>query len=267
MSAPGSNQFEYVDGQLRPTHAAFFADVAVANDHVVSEGQPTLDIPYGPHPRQTLDLFRTGATRRGVVLYFHAGYWQSRDKSGFSFLAPPLAADGWDVAIVNYPLAPETRVPFIVAAARASLNAVAALTGNAPQILAGHSAGAHLAAELGMTAAAEGVTVAGILAISGVFDLAPLIDTTLNAKLGLDPESARAASPLHRILPGAPPAIFAVGAQETAAFRDQNARMHHAWSAAANAASLITVPDADHFSVLHALTRDDGILREALRQF
>ncbi|MCZ8171347.1 MAG: hypothetical protein O9272_06365, partial [Brevundimonas sp.] len=85
-----ANQFEYIDGQLRPSHPALFEQFAAQNERAVSAGQPELDLAYGPHPRQTLDLFRTGQPRRGVVAYFHAGYWQSRDKSGFRFLAPPL---------------------------------------------------------------------------------------------------------------------------------------------------------------------------------
>ena len=88
MNFDASNQFEYIDGQLRPAHAALFERIAAANDQAIKDGQPTLDIAYGPHPRQTMDLYRTPGKRRAIVAYFHAGYWQSRDKSGFCFLAP-----------------------------------------------------------------------------------------------------------------------------------------------------------------------------------
>ena len=262
-----SNQFEYIDGQLRPAHAALFEQIAAENDRAVKEGQPTLDIAYGRHPRQTLDLFRTPRRRRATVAYFHAGYWQSRDKDGFRFLAPPLLADGFDVAIINYPLSPDMGVNDIVVAAYASLPALAALTGNAPLILVGHSAGAQIAVELGMSAPTADRMVTGVMAISGVFDLAPLIGTSVNEKLALDAVAARAASPLHRVVSGAPRAIFAVGALETRAFRDQTARMSEAWAGAGNANAQITVPDADHFSILNALCREDGMLRAAIRDF
>ena len=267
MNFGTSNQFEYIEGQLRPAHAALFAHIAAENDRAVIEGQPTLDIAYGRHPRQTLDLFRTPRRRRGVVGYFHAGYWQSRDKSGFRFLAPPLVADGFDVAIINYPLSPDMGVNDIVVAASASLAALAALTENAPLILVGHSAGAQIAVELGMYAHTDDWKVAGVMAISGVFDLAPLIDTSVNEKLALDAVAARAASPLHRVVSGAPPVLFAVGALETRAFRDQTARMSEAWAGAGNANAHVTVPDADHFSILNELSREDGMLRAALRDF
>ena len=266
MNFGTSNQFEYIDGQLRPAHAALFEHLAVANDQAIKDGQPTLDISYGPHPRQTMDLYRTRGDRRATVAYFHAGYWQSRDKSGFRFLAPSLAADGFDVALVNYPLSPDMGISEIVAASYAALPALAALTENAPLILIGHSAGAQIAIELGMRAKNADWTVSGILAISGVFDLVPLIGTSVNEKLGLDLASARAASPLHRVDPGAPPAIFAVGALETQAFRDQTAAMSEAWRWSGNSAALVTVPEADHFSILNELCGDTGSLRMAVSE-
>ena len=182
-------------------------------------------------------------------------------------MAPPLAADGFDVAIINYPLSPDMGVNDIVVAANASLAALAALTENAPLILVGHSAGAQIAVELGMSAHTADWLVTGVLAISGVFDLAPLIDTSVNEKLALDALAARAASPLHRVVSGAPRAIFAVGALETRAFRDQTARMSEAWAGAGNANALMTVPDADHFSILDELCREDGMLRAAIGDF
>ena len=259
-----SNQFAYIDGQLRPSHPALSERYAAESERAVREGQPELDLPYGPHPRQTLDLFRTAQPRRGTVAYFHAGYWQSRDKSGFRFLAPALTADGFDVALVNYPLGPEASVAEITAAARAALPALADLTGHAPLILAGHSAGAQLAIDLAMDPPAGAPAIAGILAISGVFDLEPLLGTTVNARLGLDPATARAASPLHRVLPGGPHTAFAVGALETEAFRNQTAAMTRAWAEAGNPATEITVADADHFSILATLCSEDGPLRAAI---
>ena len=267
MNFGASNQFEYIEGQLRPAHAALFELIAVANDRAVKDGQPTLDIAYGRHPRQTMDLFRTASERRATVAYFHAGYWQTRDKSGFRFLAPSLTADGFDVAIVNYPLSPDMGVSDIVTASFASIPALATLTGNAPLILIGHSAGAQIAIEIGMFSHKVDWIVKGVMAISGVFDLAPLIDTSVNEKLGLDPASARAASPLHRVVSGAPPAIFAVGALETRAFREQTAAMSEVWACAGNATALVTVPNVDHFSILNELCRDDGMLRAAIRDF
>ena len=83
-----SNQFEYIDGQLRPAQDALFNQIAANNDRAVADAKPDLDIAYGRHPRQRLDLFRTERKRRGAVAYFHAGYWQSRDKERLSVSGP-----------------------------------------------------------------------------------------------------------------------------------------------------------------------------------
>jgi arylformamidase len=255
MAGEDDAQFQYVAGQLRPTHAALLERFAADNARAEAAGAPQRDMRYGPHPRQTLDLFKTNGARRGLIAYFHAGYWQSRDKSGFSFLAPPLTQAGFDVAILNYPLAPESSVPEIVSAARGGLHLLGDLAAGAPLLLAGHSAGAQIAIELAMGAADR---IAAVLAISGVYDLVPLLGTTLNDKLGLDPDTARAASPLHRVVPNGPPVLFAVGESETRAFRDQTAAMAQAWAAAGNSQSAVTVPGADHFTILTEMTRADG---------
>lgn len=261
MSATGSAQFDYLDGQLRATHPALFERFAAESSAAVEACAPSLDLPYGPHPRQRFDLFRAEGTRRATVAYFHGGYWQSRDKADFRFLAPPLMADGFDVALANYPLCPEASVAEIVEAAKALPGAL-----EGPLVLMGHSAGGQIAVELAMVARERRWDVAGVLAISGVFDLVPLVGTTLNARLALDEASAAAASPLQRIGPDLPPAVFAVGGDETASFLGQTRRMARAWEAAGNPAWQLTAPGADHFSVLECLSGESG-LRAALRRF
>jgi len=85
--------------------------------------------------------------------------------------------------------------------------------------VAGHSAGGDLAAELLATDwLALGVPanlVRGITAISGVFDLAPLIETSINDKLGLDQKSARQCSPLLHSPTNSAPVAVAVDGDET----------------------------------------------------
>ncbi|MCW3848586.1 alpha/beta hydrolase [Sphingomonas sp. LB-2] len=261
-----SAQHDYFDGQLRASHPALFERYAAASAAAVEEGA-SLDLRYGPHPRQTLDLFRSLTPPRATILYLHAGYWQSRDKSGFRFIAPPLTADGFDVALVNYPLCPEVGVAEIVAATLAGMPRIVVLLGDAPIVLAGHSAGAQIAVEIGMAARGQGWRVAGIVSISGVFDLVPLIGTSINDRLALDEQAARQASPLFRVAPDSPPALFAVGEEETAGFRAQTRRMGEAWAAAGNDARQIVVPGADHFSILGELGDGANPLGAAVRGF
>ncbi len=104
-----------------------------------------------------------------------------------------------------------------------------------------------------------------MLALSGVYDLLPLVDTPLNERLRLDAASAVAASPLDRLPHGLPPAVFAVGAAETEAFRTQTARMHEAWLGAGGQSRHLLVPEADHMTLLRHFAPPDPLLTEAAR--
>lgn len=249
-------RWNYMDGQLRPTHPALLDRFAADSAAAVAQHRPDLDLAYGPHPRMVFDGFRATTPWRGTLLWFHAGYWQSRDKATFRFLAPPLLALGLDVALVNYPLCPEVSLAELLAATRDAVPAVAAWSGHsgAGLIAAGHSAGGHIAAELALA----GLPLAAVAAFSGIYDLAPLVATPLNDRLRLDAETARALSPLHRLRPGLPPAVFAVGSAETPAFLAQNAAMATAWGAPCHVEL-----GADHFSLLDAVP---AILRPLLER-
>ena len=261
---------QYMTGQLRPTHPALLADFEQSSLEATQTLAPTLDIAYGPHPRQRFDVF-AGPEGAATIAFFHAGYWQSRDKSTFRFLAAPWVAAGFSVALVNYPLCPEVDMAALTEAVRAFppvfIDRMAALGRSRSLVAAGHSAGAHLAVELALTDwRARGLSenpIRAVIGLSGVYDLAPLIGTPLNDKLKLDAASARAASPVARVLSGMPPALFAVGGAETDAFLRQNAAMASAWSAAGNSAQALIVDGADHFSLLSALTVAGSPLSEA----
>ncbi|MDB5848975.1 MAG: hypothetical protein JWP29_2727, partial [Rhodoferax sp.] len=209
---------------------------------------------------------------RATLVFFHAGYWQSRDKSTFRFIAPAFTPHGVQVALVNYPLCPHVSLADLVAAARRATTAVRAhaLALNPtvlPLIAAGHSAGAHIAVELACTRwqqPALAPVVRGVVALSGVYDLAPLLGTTLNTHLGLDEAGALRHSPLWRVPPVAPPALFAVGGTETPAFLAQSQAMHDAWREAGHASLLHTVDGADHFTLLQALVDADSALHQGV---
>ena len=266
----GELEFQYVAGQGRATYLALFEEYRAACSHAESLDGWTWDVPYGPHARETMDLRPASADRRGTLIYLHAGYWQSRDKSQFRFIAPALNEAGFDVALANYPLCPEVSIGEIVdsvsrlpAAVRAALPPEAA---SAPLIVAGHSAGAHLAVEMVVQPLRTGggsAGVDGILGISGVYDLVPLIVTTLNAKLRLDEPAAVRFSPRLHLRGPLPPAAFVVGGQETCAFLQQTRDMAHAWRTFA-ACQLAAVAGEDHFTVLQSLCAPDGLLRSLL---
>lgn len=254
-------QFEYVEGQARPGFPALLAEYQQRSDQVATQPGNVLDQPYGPHARQRFDFFPASGPAAGVLLYFHAGYWQSRDKAQFRFLAPFFQARGLHFVAVNYPLCPEVSLAALMHAVLPSVPAVRSHLashglGGLPLVVAGHSAGGHLAAEIALATHAEGVGVQGVLGISGVYDPEPLVATTLNQKLLLTEDTAAQASVVRRVRPGLPPGLWVVGGAETPAFLAQNAAMHAAWQGAGNASASVEVPEADHFTVLGALAPD-----------
>lgn len=259
-------QFQYVHGQSRPGFPSLLAEYEAESLLAVAAGPCALDQRYGASERQTFDFFPARGTARGTLAYFHAGYWQSRDKSTFRFIAPAFADIGLNVALVNYPLCPSVSLPELVVAASACVPAIRRFStgGTAvPLVLAGHSAGAHIAVELALAdehAASTGRAIDGVVAMSGIFDLAPLVGTSLNDKLRLDAASAAACSPLRRVRAHAPPMLVVVGEEETPAFIDQSRRLHEAWTEAGNRSALHLAPGADHFSLLRHFASPAGPL-------
>ena len=258
--------FQYMTGQLSPSQPPLLAAYEREGAEALAALRPDLDLSYGPHPRQRFDLFRATSSR-GLLAYLHAGYWQSRDKAQFRFVAVPFVAAGLSVAVINYPLCPDVSLAELTQAVRGVVPALLATADARSVVVAGHSAGAHLAVELAMTnwaaLSGEAAPIAGLVGLSGVYDLQPLLATPLNEKLRLDPASAAAASPLDRVTRGLPPALLAVGGAETAAFADQTARMAAAWRSAGNITHVVVEPAADHFSLLRGFTTTGATLFRA----
>lgn len=256
-------EFEYVSGQGRQSFGELIGRFECQSTRVKAFLTGFLDQPYGTGARQTFDFFNAIADPVATLIYFHAGYWQSRDKSTFCFLAEKLCEVGFNVALVNYPLCPAVTIGQIVEITRGCVPAIMrASTCEDGQIskviLAGHSAGAHLAVELSMTdwATYDGSRpdIAGLVAISGIYDLEPLVSTSLNRNLRLSSEEARTLSPLWRARPGLAPALFVAGETETWSFLRQTESMHAVWAMAGNDSEIMTCNGDDHFSVLLQLT-------------
>jgi acetyl esterase/lipase len=215
-----------------------------------------LDIPYGPHPRERLDLFAPPGRPAGVIVLFHGGYWKAFEKSAWSWMAEGALAHGWAVALPSYPLAPEARISEIAfCAARAAKAAAARIPG--PVVLSGHSAGGHLACRLMCEGAALATDVtarvARVVSVSGVHDLRPLLRTAMNATLRLDAAEAAAESPAL-LTPREGLRLTAwVGGAELPEFRRQTALIANIWTGLGADAEAAEAPGRHHFDVIDAL--------------
>lgn len=240
-----------------PDHPAVMARWR-ADAEAARRAHPPERIAYGPGARETLDWFsaRAGAP---VAVFIHGGYWQALDPSWFSWIAPPLLSHGVSVVLPAYDLCPDVRLGQIVRQMREATELIRDRTGRRP-VVTGHSAGGHLAACL----LSEGRASAA-LAISGLFDLTPLISTSLNTALGLDANEAAALSPVHWPVPnGSTPGgtvlDCVVGGDETAAFIDQSEAMARLWGTRGVETRLERLPGLNHFTVLDPLADADSPL-------
>ncbi|MCL4768123.1 MAG: alpha/beta hydrolase [Hyphomicrobiaceae bacterium] len=258
------HESEYNNRRRVPEHPAIMAHWAAASARVRSSVACELGQPYGPGPRHRYDLFgpANGAPDGPLVVYIHGGYWQRGDRADFSFTAEALVALGATVALPSYTLCPDASVAGITDEIRRFLTSLWERLRRRP-VVVGHSAGGHLAAAMIATDWAQLGAPADLVragfAISGVFDLAPLIPTSLNEALRLTPEAAREASPLLWPPPSADRTfVAAVGDAESAEFLRQSREIVAAWSAAGLDAECMLVPGANHFTVVNELTRPDS---------
>jgi arylformamidase len=220
-----------------------------------------LDIPYALAARTVFDLYPAADPAAPCLVFIHGGYWQRNSRDLFACFAEGPAAAGWSVAMPGHTLAPEASLTRIVDEIGQALDWLAehgpahGIAG--PLVLAGWSAGAHLAAmQLHHPAVVAG------LAISGVYELGPIRDTGLNGALHLTDAEVASLSPL-RLPVVAKPLTIAYGSAERPALI-HDARDFHALRSAHHAPGpLLPVARAEHFSILNELRRPGGALVRA----
>ena len=259
-----SLESEYNNRALVPDHLAIFARWRESSTSFRAQANAELDLRYGTAERHRLDLFHA-KNPRGTVVFIHGGYWRSLDKSDFSFVAAPFVADGLSVAAFNYRLCPEGCIADAIDDCRAALVWLFA-NGHKHGVpvnrvaLTGHSAGGHLVSMLFATdwtrRDVDPSRIVGGVALSGVFDLTPLLNCSMNADLQLDAATARAASPIHRRSKLAAPLHLAVGADESHAFIEQSRQLQRAWPATCPVAEEIA--DRNHFTIVDEFIRPES---------
>ena len=271
MTTPAATDYEaeYNNRNRVPEHFEINERWALLASAYRLAGDSRMNQPYGKRERQKYDVFRVQDDDAPLVAYIHGGYWQRGDRKDYSFIARELNANGITVAIPSYTLCPAVSVMEIADEIQMCLATLWRETGKRP-VVAGHSAGGHLTAEM---LARDWTNFPGVpkdlvrrgCAISGVFDLAPLIGTSINEAVGLTPGAARAASPLFR--PPPPTGrrfVAAVGGAESDEFIRQSREVADKWREAGVDARCEIVPGANHFTVVDELIRPGSPLLNAI---
>jgi arylformamidase len=259
-----------------PDFASHFEEWGRRSAQVRERLDGYLDVPYGSHPMEKLDLFRAKGPSRALLMFIHGGYWRALDKSQHSFVAEPFVDAGVTVAMINYALCPSVTVEDIV---RQVLQATAWLYRNGSNFgapggslhVAGHSAGGHLTA---MTMAAQwprfapdlpAKVVKGALAVSGLFDVEPVMNTpSVNVDVRLTTAMARRVSPAFMPPATDAPLYLAVGGKEQEGFHEQHRLMKRAWGSTVRGE--FPCPEDNHFSILGRLAdKDSALFKGALK--
>lgn len=156
-----------------------------------------------------------------LLVFVHGGYWQALSAAESLFLAADLVPAGWAFAAVEYTLAPRGTIDEMVLECTRALAQLGG--GRRRVVLVGHSAGAHLVAMAALVQKPP-LRVDTVVLVSGVYDLRPLVHTSINAPLGLDEAHAARLSPLAA--PTVVPAdvVVAWAESDTPAFIDQSRR-------------------------------------------
>ena len=200
--------------------SAFFATLNIGKG-----ARPDIER-YGEHPSQVLDVYRA---ERGdaapVVVFFYGGRWQAGKRSDYAFVGRALAARGVTALIVDYRYYPEVRFPTFVDDAALAIawahEHAAQIGGDAERVyVAGHSAGAHIAALIGTDARylrAVGMAprdLAGVIGIAGPYDFLPLTEDDLKDIFGPEarwPES----QPVNFVDGDEPPFLLLHGSDDS----------------------------------------------------
>ena len=268
MDATVDYEVEYNNRARVPEHPAHIAGWA-RDAAAYRERQPPRSISYGPGARNTIDLF-PGNRDGALVAFIHGGYWQALDGSYFSHLAGGLNAHGIGVAIPSYDLCPDVGIEQIILQMRMASRELARL--GRPLVMSGHSAGGHLAACMLATdwpqfdASLPRDLVSAAYAISGLFDLTPLVETSINKAMHLDHATARAVSPLFWNAPVRGSLDALVGENESAEYFRQSRTIVARWGVTGFAARFDTVADANHFTAIAPLANPDTPMVQRLRE-
>lgn len=258
-----------------PDFDAIAAEIADRSAWLAARSMLWAGSSYGPGARERIDILLPSNLRAGapIHMFVHGGYWRSGEKEAYTCVAAPVLAVGGIAAIIEYDLMPGTRLGTLVGQVR---RAAAWLAAQAPGLgadparltVSGHSAGAHLASYLAATGPSDPqpptTPVAGLLLLSGIYDLSGIPASFLKDEARMTPAEAAAWSPLTSHQHGTAKRIIALGADETPPFHVQAARLHRQYGAIGIDSRLMVQPYLNHMSVVLDLADPGQPLGQAL---
>ncbi len=225
------------------------------------------DVPYGEGDRRKLDVYvptgvQPSAEPRPVVMFFYGGSWNSGTRKGYDFVGRALAARGFVTIIPDYRLVPDVRFPAFVedgAAAVRWAQANAGEFGGDPDgiVLAGHSAGAYIAAMLAVDdrwLRGDRDGVRGVVGLAGPYDFAPFDGPVTRDAFGNWPDPAQT-QPINFADAGDPPALLLTGADDDTVDPANSETLARKLREAGVAAQVKRYPDVGHVGIVTSIAK------------
>jgi arylformamidase len=259
---------EYNNRARVPEHPEIIAGWARDASAYRQTASCELGVSYGPSSRQQYDLFRPQTMKAdALAVFFHGGYWQALDPSFFSHMARGLNARGVAVAVVGYDLCPQVGIADIIGQTRFACAELHRRFG-LPLVTFGHSAGGHLAACMLATDwrdaghdLPERLVRAGY-GVSGLYNLKPLTETSVNTALKLTFEDSERLSPFFWPAPHRLTFDAVVGGAESDEYLKQSRRIVDVWGLEGVNTRYEEIAGANHFTVIAPFADPDSAMTQ-----
>ena len=228
------------------------------------------NIAYGDHPLQALDVYMPqghhAVAKAPVILFFYGGCWggcNTYEKAHYRFVADTLTTEGYVVAIADYRRYPEVLIePILQDAALATAwvaENIESYGGDKNRIyLAGHSAGAHLAAmtllDKNRLSATQQAQIAGFIGLAGPYDFLPLTEAYQEVLFG-PPENYPSTQPINYVTGSEPPMLLLWGDADTSVFKQNIVNMEAKVAELGGTAQTHIYPNMSHIEILTRLAR------------
>jgi len=229
-----------------------------------SGGIGTRHVPYGPLPRQKLDVHLPKSGKaRAVILYLYGGGWVSGARWYYRLFGRTMAARGFGTVVPDYHLYPHAAFPrFVEDAALAfkwTHDNAARLGGDTSRLFVmGHSAGAHIATLLALdpkylrACGLEPSAIRGVIAMAGPYTLNPFkwsVMKDIFAAAVAEPHGAR---PIKLVRAGAPDMLLLHGASDRVVKAETTVNFASALQEAGSKAEVRLYPRIGHFEIFGA---------------
>ena len=252
--------WQYDHSKRFPDTGIFQTERGEASEQARARIKGLLDVPYGDHADEVVDIFPVeGDGKAPVIVFFHGGAWTRGSKNGYSFPASAFVPRGVAWIATEFTKVPDGTLSNQV---RQNRDAVAWVYRNAEEYgfdrdrvyIAGHSSGGHMCGMVLVTDWEKEYglpkdLVKGATAISGMYDLEAVYLSHRNKYLNLDEAEWRAnSSILHIPAEYAAPLIIGCAEQDTTEFHRQPEEFLKAWKSAGHEGEFIELMGRHHFT-------------------